>query len=232
MKKHAKPRKPATPEGRFTTSQILALAKSRGLPVGRTQITEKLERMREGREPWPEGISQSRFGVRQKYFFPRKFVDELLADARHKKNLPRHLEKERHVPLSALAKELGLKDVALLRHQKLGNLTAFMVGKKYYTTRREASRFRRWYGENVAGTLSSRGGKARRGAKKTSKPKVDWRTRQEAEWRLENIVKKVKNKSKRRLMERLIAANMGLPHKEFMQKVVGKMDRMLATKKK
>jgi len=61
---------------------------------------------------------------------------------------------------------------------------------------------------------------------------VDWRTRQEADWWIRNVVVRVRDGKKRRLMEALIFKNMHLPHEQFKEQVLSVLDRMLEEKKK
>lgn len=154
-------RRMPVPEGKFTTNNILALAKARGLTLTRNHITDRLRLIRDGKRPWPEGLEQDMLDPGRRYFFPEALVNELLAEARQRKNLPRHLKAGRVLPLEKLASELGLKKDAILRYHYTGKLNTFLVSGKRYVTRRESNRFKEWYKDNVAATMSSRGGKAR-----------------------------------------------------------------------
>lgn len=223
-------RMPRVPKGKYDVAGILKLAKRKGIELKRTQIGEKLRRIRTGKEPWPEGLKEIGTGQRHIFHFPQQFVNELFAEERHKRTLTRHLEAGRVLPLKQLASDLGLRNEALYRYKSQGKLDNFMVKGLRYVTRREAERFEQWYSKEVAGTKSSRGGKLHLATAEEKRKMIirDHETRQQAEFYLKHMIPRVTNKKKQEFMRELILKNRHLPPDIFNKRIIGKIDDMLA----
>lgn len=154
-----------------------------------------------------------------------------LKDAIRRKNLPQYLRRGLLVSMEDLGTRLGVSSQAIFRWQKKGKIKTYFVSKKRFVTLWEAERFSEWYKQNVAGTYLSRGGKA--GAKQPlPEGPVDWRTKQDANWWLRNVVVRVRDKGKRKRMETLISRNMHLSHEQFKEQVLAPINKMLEEKKK
>ncbi len=229
------PKKPSAksrpvPRGKFTSNDIVALAKARGLPLTKNHITDRLRLIRKGKRSRPEGLKQDMSSVGQRFLFPKAFVNQLLAEARQRKNLPRHLEKARVLPLEKLASELGLKQNAILRYHYTGKLNTFLFSGKHYVTRRESNRFKEWYNDNIAATMSSKGGKARLQGKRARR-KFDPRTQREVKWWLEDMLPMVRSQAKAKIMRKLIEGSRHVSYEEFMARISPKLNKMFKGKK-
>ncbi len=230
------PKKAIVPKGMFTSKDIYRIAKKKGLTVHQWDIVEKLERIYAGREQLPNGgLSQDAWHQRHRFFFPKQFVEEMLAEAKHRKNLPKMLEKGYVIHIMQLAKELGLGKDSLYRYK---NLKIVQVGGKNYVTRKEAERFKEFYKSMKAPAQKPKAKKpAEAEAKKEktveiketlARPVQDWRTKEEIEWWMKNMVPRVSDRIKRAKITSLLESGRNLPHEQFRKAVMTKINEILA----
>jgi len=214
------PKKAIVPKKLYTARDIYQMAKEKGLTVNQWHIVEKLRRIFAGKEPSPKGLLQDAWHPRHRYFFPKQFVKEIIAEARHRKKLPALLEKGRVLTIKEFAKEINLSVPNTLKRT---DLKKFMDGGKYYVTRREADHFKKKYVK----------GRRYKTAEEIAAKKVpDWRTIQEVEWRMKNIVGRIKNRKTRERVKKLLLDNRGLPYDKFKRTVLAEINKILADKKK
>jgi len=219
------------PKGKFLTSDIVRMAKEKGLSINTNHVTERLRRIRDGKLPMPKGLEQDKSRTGHPFFFPKSFANSLLSEARRRKYLPALLESGRILPLAGFASQLGLQGRALLRYSKAGKFSTVMISGKHYVKAREAERFKKWYKENVAGTASSKGGKYRvqggaPNGRKMSRKKIDPLVAKEVEWWLKEMLPLVTSSQKRDFMRRVVEGNRSLPYEEFRTRISPKIRKM------
>ncbi len=138
----AVPKKAIMPEGSFTKFALQKYAKSKGFCIRPADVDTKIKHIIAGKEPAPQGLARDQSDSWHRFIIPKEMVQQLLKEAKHRKNLPNLLESGKLIPLQKLAEGLGLKPRSL--NPRL-DIKKIRIAQGIYVTRAEAKRFKEKY---------------------------------------------------------------------------------------
>ena len=146
------PKKSARPAGMLTVTAMTKLAKAQGLTVSPEDVRAKINKAiraaetggEKRRHPGREfvGLQTDFYDSHHRLFIPRALAEELLLEAKRRKELPQLLASGELVPLSRVATDLGLGPMSLHGRKDIGTER---IGNGRYVARSEAARFKRQY---------------------------------------------------------------------------------------
>lgn len=134
----AAPKKAIMPKNSASTFELMQIAKQKKLKINLGSIQTKIHNIETGKESPTYGLARDLFDPWHRHILPAEFIKRMLKEAKHRKNLPMLLERKKIIPLSKLAKSIGLKERSL--HVRKG-IKKIRVGTKAIVTSAEAKRF-------------------------------------------------------------------------------------------
>ena len=239
----AMPKKALKPAGAMTVSTLVKVADAQKLKISPADIKAKLikaikaatARGEKRRHPGREfvGLQTDMYDSHHRLFIPRALAEELLLEARRRKNLPRLLASGELVRLSEVATDLGLQPRSL--HNR-PDITTERIGNARVVARAEAERFKGQYlRENGAVMKEPRKKGARKEPRKKKKaaPKKakvylsDMQLNEQTgrTWMDANAAEA--GPKLRARLQQVINVNINLPPGDFNQMVLSSLERNL-----
>ncbi len=240
----ATPGKAIMPKGSMSSNDLINIGKKRDLKISIVNIQTKLKRIMKGLEPAPKGLATDIIDSKHRYIIPKELAQQILKEARERKNLPKLLETGAIVLLSKISLELGFSEKSLHANKRINS---FRIGQSRYISRAEAKRVKKFYRKKKLRRLAKKPRRVAEKAvnkksvvkKKTIKKKaVARKTRKAVEktvidnaetatrsWIKQNTYHA--SKGQLALFERVAKQAKGLPLKQFEKKILPLLERIL-----